>query len=165
MITPMWLSGLRGRRPAAPALHLLLALGLSLATALGDTVSWVGGGGNNSWDNPANWRTGAMPGPADDAVIDGAEPLTVLFESGSVEVKSLQCEYGFSLLGGNLALTEGSSWVQGALRLAAGKLTVAGAGTTFSATGITTHEGADIEANTGAQISLSVLQKINGDAP
>src|SRR5687767_8464251 len=35
-------------------------------------VSWDGGGGDGQWINPLNWSTDALPGPADDVTVAGA---------------------------------------------------------------------------------------------
>ena len=48
-----------------------LLLIISGFRAEGATVSWIGGSGD--WNTPANWSTGALPGP-NDAVMIGTEP-------------------------------------------------------------------------------------------
>src|SRR5688572_4250126 len=92
------------------------------------TISWDGGGGNNSWQTAANWSGNVLPGANDDVIIDVAGDIAVVHSSGTTSVRSLNCQEGFQLLGGSLTVTAGASTVAGALRLAAGSLTVRGAG-------------------------------------
>jgi hypothetical protein len=51
-------------RAALPAVEVL-----ENRIAPANTDYWVGGGGDNSWYNPANWKNG-LPGAADSVVID-----------------------------------------------------------------------------------------------
>src|SRR4051794_8368371 len=56
-------------------------------------VSWDGGGDGSSWTDKLNWSTDALPGPADDLIIDvtAANP-TVTLSNTSVTIKSLQSQ-------------------------------------------------------------------------
>ncbi len=150
-----------GRQGRIGCLAYLITLALAGAfPALGATVSWIGAGGNTSWHTAANWSGNAVPGSADDVLIDVPGDITVVFSTGSTVVRSLRCEENFQLTGGYLTLTAGSSYVHGWLRLSAGSLTVQGAGTTFTATGSTTNELAAIYATQGGSVGLTNLQRI-----
>ena len=78
-------------RPNLPALfHLWLTnlLALAMGTAFpvcAATVSWDGGGGNNSWQTAANWSGNVLPGPNDDVVIDIPGDGTVVHGGGGRE--------------------------------------------------------------------------------
>src|SRR5262245_37265074 len=129
---------------------LLVAIFCQVAMlAEGATVSWDGGGGNNSWHTAANWSGNAVPGLNDDVIIDVPGDITVVYSTGSTTVRSLQCQEGFQLTGGTLTVTAGASVVNGALRLGAGALVVRGAGATFTANGATTNEMANLTAELG----------------
>src|SRR4051812_49669370 len=40
-------------------------------------VVWDGGGGDHEWGNPLNWSGDALPGPADNVLIDAPGSATV----------------------------------------------------------------------------------------
>ncbi len=87
----------------------LLALGLVLSClafpnyGLAATVSWVGGSGD--WNMPANWSSGALPGPDDDVVIDRPGDITVTHSSGTHSVKSILSQESFAISGGSLLIS------------------------------------------------------------
>ncbi|MCP5525553.1 MAG: hypothetical protein H7A47_01935 [Verrucomicrobiales bacterium] len=79
------------------------------------TITWDGGGDGASWNDPLNWSGDTLPGQTDDAVIDvPGDPTIVL--SGSVNVRSLNCEEAFEL-SGSLRLYGGNSTINGATTL------------------------------------------------
>jgi hypothetical protein len=99
---------------------------------------------------------GAVPGAADDAVIDDTSPAaTVTLAGGSpLSVRSLTCTKRFVLIG-SLTLTAGPSSLSGVLTLAiTGDLHVEGATASLTATGPTTVLGANLFARSGGQLSL-----------
>jgi len=52
-------------------------------------ITWINAGGGN-WTTPANWSTGTLPGPADDAVINTAAAATIAIHGGdSIQVYSV----------------------------------------------------------------------------
>jgi hypothetical protein len=80
-------------------------------------VTWVGAGGDFNWGNPLNWSGGALPGPADDAVIDfGANNFTVVHSAGSDSVHSLLSHANLAVSGGGL-LVAADSHLFGSLTL------------------------------------------------
>lgn len=164
MKPPILLIRHKSRRFGVPALRLpgiLFAVVLTLTTGKADVVNWDGEGDNASWEDPLNWSTDTVPGEEDDVAIDVPGPLTVVFRSGSVTIRSLQCENDLSLLGGDLTLTDGASWVTGSLRLGGGALHVRGPAASFAAEGAVTHTGTHLEVADGGQISLPTLQSLS----
>ena len=125
------------------------------------TVSWDGGGGDDSWHTAANWSSDVLPGPADDVVINRPGPLTVALQQGNVSIRSLQCANHLRLAGSHFELTAGASQVQGTLTLSSGTLRVEGEGASLEATGPTLHEGASLEVAEGARLRLPTLGQLN----
>ncbi|MEQ8847290.1 SdrD B-like domain-containing protein [Botrimarina sp.] len=87
-----------------------------------DAAAWVGGDG--FWDDPANWSTGQVPGPGDDATLNvpgtvtvtvrdgraigtiaGAENLLIAAGSGRLTVGGASTYGGVIDIGGELALS------------------------------------------------------------
>jgi hypothetical protein len=121
------LAELKSRRPRAarPVLE-------ALEDRLAPTVSWTGGAGTLDWNDAANWSRGAVPGPADDVLINVAVtgPITV---SAANTVHSLtDTTAPLAFVGGSLSLAAASSVNQdvtlssGAL-FASGSLSIGGA--------------------------------------
>lgn len=94
---------------------VLLLFSLPLITPAA-TVSWDGGGGNNSWHTAANWGADNLPGASDDFVIDAPDKQTITFSTGSATVRSLRCEEAFQLSGGTLTVAADASFVHGTLQ-------------------------------------------------
>ncbi len=128
-----WLSGMRKQKRMlcgrfTPRLEALEE------RAVPATVTWVGGSGD--WNLAANWDTGTLPGPQDDAVIDRSG-ISVTHSAGTHRINSLLTANGtFQLTGGTLDV---GTTVRGnsSFQLRAGRLanaTVA-AGTTVTGTG------------------------------
>jgi VCBS repeat-containing protein len=67
------------------------------------TVNWVTNA-SGAWDVGANWSTGAVPGPADDACIDVPASITVTHSVGTDSVRSLVSNEDVVLSGGVLQL-------------------------------------------------------------
>jgi hypothetical protein len=124
---------------------------------LPSTILWNGGGHDGLWRTAANWAGGAVPGPADDAVIDDTSPpVTVTLAGGGspVSVRSLTCTRGF-VLTGSLTVSAGPSSVSGAFTLnITGDLRVQGTTASLTATGTTTVLGANLSARSGGRLSL-----------
>ncbi|MEM7305501.1 MAG: hypothetical protein AAF682_02465 [Planctomycetota bacterium] len=98
-----------------PGVCTLLALVASPALANAQSV-WVGSQGP-SWNNPANWSTGVVPGPLDDAVIPAASLAIPSAYSSDPVCRNLTIESGASMAvapGFDLTLT-GSLDLDGAL--------------------------------------------------
>jgi hypothetical protein len=64
-----------------------VAAGAAEAGVPGCTVTWSGAGANNSWDNPANWSTGRVPGSASDVCVWA---FVFVSATGAISVHSLQ---------------------------------------------------------------------------
>src|ERR1035441_9822878 len=135
-------------------LYGLLALGLP---AFGKTVNWTGVG-DCAWNNPANWSGSVVPGPADDAVITNGLCTTVTL-SGAVTVKSFQCTKAFTISGGSLSVTGGTSLLQGPLCLSPSSwLSASGSNATLTCTGPASMDGAQLFVSGGATLSLTSLR-------
>jgi len=82
---------------------LILVVGIGSASA--QTVSWTGNGDGQSWHDPANWSTGALPGPVDDVIINVAGSVTVVHSTGTDTINSLVSNESVELRGGSLSIT------------------------------------------------------------
>lgn len=136
---------------------LFLALGASLAHAA--TITWDGGGGDLSWQNALNWSGDQVPGPSDDVVINLPPDVTIRCNS-DVTVRSVQCQGGLNIAGGNFEVTAGSSFVEGLFTMKNRSLHAKGwnATTTFVAKGATVIEGdVGVYASYGAALLLTNL--------
>lgn len=110
----------------------LLAAGLFftlLLDANAATRTWDGGGGNNSWNQEANWSDDTLPGPDDDVVFSASVGVIV---TESVQIRGL-------------AMGPGSG------------LEVTGEGVTFVSTGETILDYANLLVSAGAHLSLPKL--------
>ncbi len=86
------------------------ACALTTSISSAGVRSWDGGGGTTSWHNPANWNPDGVPTAADDVVIDLPGALTVVHDTGTTIIASLQCDETLSLnAGSNLELAGDSS--------------------------------------------------------
>ena len=70
---------------------------------------------------------------------------------------------GLDITGGSLTVTSGTSQISGALTVAAGAtLSASGSGTTFTATGATTIDGANLYAASGRVLGLAGGDELHG---
>jgi hypothetical protein len=123
---------------------------------LPSTILWNGNGHDGLWRTAANWVGGAVPGPADDAVIDNTSPAATVTLAGltPLSVRSLTCTKHF-VLTGSLTVTAGDSSISGTFTLPiTGDLHVEGPTATLTATGPTTVLGANLFAKSGGQLRL-----------
>lgn len=76
------------------------------AFAQGDTITWTGAAGNNSWHTGGNWNLGHPPQTGDSVVIPDAGPAgTVSFtDASTVTLIGIQCEKPFSLVSGAITI-------------------------------------------------------------
>ncbi|WP_183098399.1 hypothetical protein [Nocardioides pelophilus] len=83
---------------------VLLALAISpampVSTAIGAqagvTYTWAGAGDASSWASPGNWLPTGVPGPTDEAIIDGSVEVDI---GGDIEVGGLHLGPETSLYG------------------------------------------------------------------
>jgi alpha-L-arabinofuranosidase len=132
------------------------------------TVSWISGTSGN-WNTAANWSTGAVPGAADDVVINQGSSVTVTLAS-STSVHSI------SLTGATLDVTSGTLAVAanssnaGALQVDpgaqvsfVGNYLQSAAGTlTLPTGGLGTGVGKNLLANTGFESPSVTTTAPNG---
>jgi hypothetical protein len=72
------------------------------------TKTWIDGTGN--WNTAADWNTGTVPGPGDDAVIPfGSVSLTTPVTVGSISLTTSSATLGIADPGGTDAVTGGFS--------------------------------------------------------
>ncbi len=115
---------------------------------------WTGGGDGKTWQDGHNWSLGAAPGSGDAASINVGSSLTITY-NGNSTIESVTDNAAIDIAGGSLSLTSGASSVSGAFSVAAGaSLSASGAGTTFTATGLATIDGANLSASSGASLAF-----------
>lgn len=118
------------------------------------TVTWDGGGGDFSWQTPANWSGDALPGTNDTAVINIGGSATVT-SSTDVAILNLQCSNHFALSGGTFLVQSGTSVVQGQFSVSGyATLAASGGGTKFTVVGAISADTAQFNAINGATLSL-----------
>jgi hypothetical protein len=89
------------------------------------TATWINAAGG-AWNVASNWSTGALPGSADDAVINIAVSGPITYSTGTSTIHSLtDTTAALVLSGGSLSLAAGSSISQ-AFTLSGGTLGGAG---------------------------------------
>ncbi len=144
--------------PAQAFLALLLS---TMPTALGQTITWDGGGGDLDWNNRLNWSGDAIPDAANDVVIDVAPGATVLCPSGA-RIKSVQCNANLLLSGGTLTVTAGISAIEGRLTVASGASVVgSGPDVHLRAIGGGQIDGASLQAYAGAVVEVPGIGQVN----
>ena len=110
-------------------------------------VNWSGHGDAVSWADPQNWG-GHVPGPNDVAIINQSG-ITVKY-NGSSPIQAITSAAALDITGGSFTVTSGGSTVSGSVTVEAVRsLTAVGANTTFTATGTTTINGANLFAESG----------------
>ncbi len=130
---------------------------IGLASARGASVAWDGGGGDFSWQNRTNWSGDTLPGTDDDVTINVVGDATIVVSS-NVTLRSLQYDRDLTLEAGTFKVTGGESTVQGRLVIKTNAILAAtGAGTTLTAAGAVTADGAGFEVTSGARTSLPRL--------
>jgi hypothetical protein len=149
-----------GRRPAKPSKSRTFRPGIDFLEdrCLPSTIFWSGNGGDGLWRRADNWVGGVVPAAADDAVIDDSSPpVTVEVTAGSgITVHSLTSTKDFVVDAGvSFTVTAGGSAVSGALTVRPNAtLTASGATASFTATGPTAIDAAQLFAQNGAVMNL-----------
>jgi len=111
-------------------------------------VSWTGLGDGTTWQVAKNWSSNAVPGVSDDVTINVANNPTIIYNNGTSTIHSLVDDDSLNIAGGSLAVTSGLTVGSGAT------LSATNAGTSFTASGATTIDGANLYASGGATLSL-----------
>ncbi len=114
-------------------------------------VLWTGDGGDNNWDNPANWSTNALPGSGDDVTIDIAANVE---HSDAVtdSINRLTSTQPLTISGGSLSIASASS-TSGPLNVMGGKVEVQSG--TFSMQGGGTDSGGSFAIGAGAALDFA----------
>src|SRR5271157_5874117 len=110
-------------------------------------VSWTGLGDGTTWQDLNNWSTKAVPGGSDDVTINVANNPPIIY-NGTSSIHSLVDNDSLNIAGGSLTVTSGLTVGSGAT------LSATNAGTSFTASGATTIDGANLYASGGATLSL-----------
>jgi hypothetical protein len=82
--------------------------------------SWINPGGGD-WDTPANWSTGAVPGPSQDVTIKVPGNVVITHSTGTDHVHSIRSTDAFHLTGGTLQVS-GTMEVDNAFTIQGGTL-------------------------------------------
>ena len=110
---------------------------------------------SGDWNDPVNWSTGHVPGPADDAVINvsGASPTVTVDSAESVH--SLTAVDPLVISGATLDVAA-SSTISGPLTFNGGGLEVDGGTTQINGGPVTsTGTGSDLRRRTGSDLDLT----------
>jgi hypothetical protein len=102
-------------------IHLSLVILLSGSFANAADVHWSGAGGDNLWDNPANWDSHKVPGPGDNVFVDvpaAKAPNGPLVRNGMFAgINGLSCEVAgeptMTMTGGTLEIGDYIWWGDG----------------------------------------------------
>ena len=122
---------------------------------------WTGGGDGKTWQDGNNWSTKAAPGSSDSATINVANGLTITYD-GTSSIQNLTDNAAIDIAGGSLTFTSGTSQVGGSLTVGGGAtLSASGAGTTFTATGPTSIDGAILYASGGAVVAFPTVNALS----
>ena len=120
-------------------------------------VSWTGLGDGTTWQVAKNWSSNAVPGASDDVTINVANNPTIIY-NGTSTIQSLVDNDTLSIAGGSLTVTSGLTVGSGAT------LSATNAGTSFTASGTTTINAANIYANNGAVLAFPNLTSYAGQS-
>jgi len=103
------------------AIRSICLVMLMVCVAQAATLHWTGAGGDNLWDNPANWETGTVPGTGDEVFVDVPAALApngpVIQEGMEAKVSGLACEVAgeptMTMTGGTLDVAAWIWWGDG----------------------------------------------------
>ena len=84
-------------------------------------VVWTGSGGDDQWNDPANWNTDAVPGTGDDVVIPQSQSDPIFYEDINTEINSLTSNSPLILASGSL-MVDNTMQVNADLELQGGEL-------------------------------------------
>jgi hypothetical protein len=119
------------------------------------TVSWINPAGG-AWELGGNWSSGAVPGVADDVVIDLPGDFTVRHNAGVRAVKSIRSEEALEILGGSLTVSA-PSFLNGSVLVINAGLLVTGVGASLTSTGSVSVTSSNLVALGGGRLSLPGL--------
>lgn len=120
------------------------------------TVDWIAAGGGD-WNNGANWSSGNVPGPNDNAVINLPGSPQILIDNAPATVQSVTSTDPISISSNGSLTVSSSSTISGGLTMTGGSITATGPGTTFTVSGTTSISAASLSATGGADLSLPNL--------
>ena len=96
------------------------------------SVTWTGAGGDNLWQDSANWSSKVLPGSSDDVCIGSG--FNVVLSSGAQSINSLTSDSSLTIAGGTLSIAFTSSINQGltlsgGILRGVGSITISGSST------------------------------------
>jgi len=121
-------------------IQLLLSFILLNSIIFAANITWTNATGNNDWNTPMNWNTGAVPGASDVAIFDGTSnanaTLSATSTIGGIKVNGYTGTINingqaFQITSGNCDFTTGT--INGGTLSINTTGTVTFAGTTFGA--------------------------------
>ena len=71
-------------------------------------VLWTGGGGDTNWDDPLNWNTSSVPGPADDVTINTGTGVTHA-DAVADSINSLTSTQPLTISAGSISIAAAST--------------------------------------------------------
>ncbi len=119
-----------------------------------DAIIWISET-SGDWDDPANWSTGTVPGPEDEAFISlPAVDITVTYSGGASTIANLRSSESLVISSGSMTVT-GLSKITGALTVSQGATLAADGPEAFLiASGPTIIDGANLTASGGGIVNL-----------
>ena len=132
-------------------------------------VTWTGAAGTPLWSNPANWSTGALPGPGDDVEINASAGVTVEHDAGTDQIHSLISSSPFTLSGGSLDVAT-TVEVDNVFTISGGTLQDATIQPGSGGQGVTVESGTldnvtlngDVTVSTAASLTVTNGLELNG---
>jgi hypothetical protein len=121
------------------------------------TVTWTGNAGDGQWTTPGNWSPVGLPGPGSDVLVSNGQ--TVNYNGAATTIHSLTLQAGYlSVMAGSMNVTAGLTinpqyYIQ-----------TQNSGTSFTASGATTVDGASINAYGGTTVTLNGLTTVTANA-
>ena len=125
-------------------------------------VSWTGGGGDDLWNDPANWSDDAGPRRGRRCVDRPERQSHDPDHVGAQAVHSLTSSDMISISGGSLSVAASSS-LTGGLTMTGGSLSATGSGTVLTVSGTTTISAASLYASGSATLSLPNLTSFSSN--
>jgi hypothetical protein len=122
------------------------------------TVDWIASGGGD-WNYGANWSTGNVPGPNDNAVINLPGSPQILIDNAPATVQSVTSTDPISISSNGSLTVSSSSTISGGLTMTGGSITATGSGTNFTVSGPTSISGGQFYAQNGGDLSFENLSQ------
>ena len=133
-------------------------------------VQWTGKAGDNQWTTPGNWSDNALPGSADDVMIELSTNPTIQLSFGTQSVHSVTSTDPLNLTGGTLEIgtslqssaniSLAGATIEGGTITETGSATVSLSAGTLS--GVTIAAGTTLATAIGSTIDITGGMTLNG---